>query len=106
MDQIKFGGTEKILSSCFPQHISPPYSSTPVGIFAETIDQPFNFISASRRYNPVASDLEEHLSNFLRHVGKPTELTEFAVPMIASSFLLDNYPPGAHSRWALSSPCR
>ena len=76
------------------------------GHFAETMDQPFNFISASRRYNPVASDLEDHLSNFLRHVKKPTELTEFAVPIIASSFLLDTYPPGAHSRWALSSPCR
>jgi hypothetical protein len=65
---------------------------------AKTVEQPFNFIKASRTYNPVAPDLEEHLSTFLKHINNSGELTEFAVPVISSSFLLDNYPPGAHSK--------
>jgi hypothetical protein len=69
--------------------------------FAETIDQPFNFIEAARKYNPVALDLDKHLSTLLKHIRNPSELTEFAVPIIASSFLLDNYPPGAHSECIL-----
>ncbi|KKY22693.1 putative patatin-like phospholipase [Phaeomoniella chlamydospora] len=54
------------------------------------------FSRASRAHNPVAPDLSDHLSTFLGHVKTPTQLIEFAVPMIASSFLLDNYPPDAH----------
>jgi hypothetical protein len=69
--------------------------------FAETIDRSFNFIEAARKYNPVALDLDKHLSTLLKHIRKPTELTEFAVSIIASSFLLDNYPPGAHSECIL-----
>lgn len=72
--------------------------------FAQTIQQPFNFIKASRTYNPVAPDFKQHISNFLRHVREPSKLTDFTVPIIASSFLFDNYPPGAHCKcilWAL-----
>jgi len=65
------------------------------------IEGPFDFIKASRVYNPVAPDLEEHLSHFLKHVRSPDKLTGFAAPVIASSLVLDNYPPGAHRR---SSP--
>ncbi|EXJ56219.1 uncharacterized protein A1O5_12675 [Cladophialophora psammophila CBS 110553] len=64
--------------------------------FAETMERPLNLIKASRAYNPVASDLGEHLSTFLKHIRKPIDLMEFGAPMIASSFLLDSYPPGAH----------
>lgn len=66
--------------------------------FTKTIDQPFKFIEASRTYNPVASDLHDHISTLLRCVRTHVGLTEFAVPVIASSFLLDNYPPEAHSK--------
>jgi len=75
------------------------------GHFAETNGQPFNFIRASRTCNPIAPDLEEHLSTFLKHARNPNELTKFVVPIIASSFFLDNYPPDAHSKWALSPLC-
>jgi hypothetical protein len=49
----------------------------------------------------VALDLDEHLFNFIKHVKAPDELTEFVVPVIASSLLLDNYPPDAHRKSAL-----
>lgn len=68
------------------------------GHFSETPSKPFDFIMTSRKQNSVAPDLAEHLSNFLKHIKSPKQLTEFAVPMIASSILLDNYPPDCHSK--------
>ena len=64
--------------------------------FARSLETPFDFIQSSRVYTHVASDLEEHFSNFLRHVTSSTQLTEFAAPTLASTLLLDNYPPNAH----------
>jgi hypothetical protein len=69
------------------------------GHFSESVDRSFNFIMASRLHNPVASDLDEHLSNLLKHITPSNQLTEFAVPMIASSLLLDSYPPEAHGKY-------
>jgi hypothetical protein len=65
--------------------------------FSQAFQKPFNFIKASRKQNPVAKDLAEHLSTFLKHIRSVRELIEFAVPVITSSILLDNYPPDTHS---------
>ena len=46
--------------------------------------------------NPVAKDLSEYLTNFLRLVKSLDELLEFAVSMISSSLLLDSYPSDAY----------
>ncbi|KAK1754174.1 patatin-like phospholipase-like protein [Echria macrotheca] len=62
----------------------------------ESIMEPFNFIKHARMYNPVATDLDEHISEFLTHIKSPDELNNFAAPVLASSFFLDCYPPGAH----------
>jgi hypothetical protein len=66
--------------------------------FASCRQTPFNFIKASRAFNPIAENLAEHLSNFLSQVSSLEMLTKFAAPSIASSFLLDNYPPDAHRK--------
>ena len=63
---------------------------------AVTPVEPFNFITASRIENPVPSSFQDHLVNFLRNIKTPPKLLEFAIPVIASSFLLDNYPPDMH----------
>ncbi|GJC91170.1 hypothetical protein ColLi_14008 [Colletotrichum liriopes] len=42
--------------------------------------------------NPVAADLQAHLARFLTHCDSVDALKRFAVPVIASSFLLDHYP--------------
>ena len=65
--------------------------------FTRTSEEPFNFITASRR-NPIAPDLGKHLSTFLELVRNSKQLTDFAVCTIASSFLLDTYPPEAHRK--------
>jgi hypothetical protein len=69
--------------------------------FSQSLKEPFNFIMASRNQNSIAEDLAEHISNLLKHIKSAKELMEFAVPVIASSFLLDNYPPESHSRQTL-----
>jgi hypothetical protein len=66
--------------------------------FSQTAEEPYNFIKASRVDNPFPLDLDEHLMNFLKHVKSPRELIEFAAPAIASSFLLDCYPPDSHRK--------
>ncbi|PSN58648.1 hypothetical protein BS50DRAFT_510039, partial [Corynespora cassiicola Philippines] len=65
--------------------------------FAECTNRPFDVIKASRLHNPVPPDLHEHLSNFLQYIKSSDRLIKFAAPMIASTILLDNYPPGAHA---------
>ncbi|KAI9765987.1 MAG: hypothetical protein M1840_006994 [Geoglossum simile] len=66
--------------------------------FARYSKEPFDFVKSSRLRNPVSPDLAEHLSNFLKsNIKSSRELMRFAVPMIASSFLLDNYPPDMHA---------
>ncbi|KIW28854.1 uncharacterized protein PV07_04717 [Cladophialophora immunda] len=64
--------------------------------FSEFPTQPFGFIQASRMQNPAALDLKTHLENLIRHCGTPEDLINFAAPVVASSFLLDSYPPDCH----------
>jgi hypothetical protein len=66
--------------------------------FSQTSEGLFDFIKASRKQNPIAKDLAEHFSIFLKHIKSAKELTEFTVPVIALSILLDNYPPDTHSK--------
>ena len=62
------------------------------------LTEPFHFIKGSRLLNPVATDLAQHLTNFVNQVESAHDLTAFAAETIASSFLLDHYPPGMHGR--------
>jgi hypothetical protein len=64
--------------------------------------EPFNFIKASRILNPVAANLAYHMTNFVNQVKSAKELRTFAAETIASSLLLDHYPPGMHGMCALS----
>ena len=66
------------------------------GCATEVPQEPFNFIRTSRLNNPVAVDLELHLAHFLRNFHSLDSLKSFALPMVASSFILDHYPPGMH----------
>ena len=72
--------------------------------FSDTLGEPFNLIKSCRAHNPQAIDLPDHLSTFLAYIKSPVELTTFAAPMIASSFFLDNYPPGAHCKFNSGIP--
>ncbi|KFY68439.1 hypothetical protein V496_01061 [Pseudogymnoascus sp. VKM F-4515 (FW-2607)] len=69
------------------------YSSNHLSV---TLTKPFNVIRASRTHNPPASDLTQHLANLLSKITDLDSLKNFAVPLVASSILLDSYPPNMH----------
>ncbi len=66
--------------------------------FSASSSEPFNFIKASRSHNPLAEDHAAHLANFLKSCDTAQDLTNFAVPVVASSLLIDSYPPDCHGK--------
>ncbi|KAI8710253.1 PNPLA domain-containing protein [Fusarium sp. LHS14.1] len=58
--------------------------------------EPFDFIKTTRVHYDVAPDLSRHISNVLEKLTSLSSLKQFAVPLIASSLLIDHYPPGMH----------
>lgn len=57
---------------------------------------PFDFIQASRKYNKIAPDLATHIINFVGLFDSKDEVRNIAIPLLASSFILDHYTPGMH----------
>jgi hypothetical protein len=72
--------------------------------FSDNINLLFDFIQASQARNPIVLDLGEHLFNFLKYIKVPNELIDFIAPIILTSLLLDNYPPGAYYKLVLYRP--
>ncbi|KAH6868994.1 acyl transferase/acyl hydrolase/lysophospholipase [Thelonectria olida] len=64
---------------------------------AQASAMPFDFIKISRLDRGTAPDLSLHLVNFLNQFRSLATLKQIAIPLIASSLLLDHYPPGMHS---------
>ena len=65
---------------------------------AATSSEPFDFILTSRVDNKVSPYLERHLVDFLQRMRSFDQLRHFAIPVIASSILLDSYTPNLHSK--------
>ncbi|KAH7303728.1 acyl transferase/acyl hydrolase/lysophospholipase [Stachybotrys elegans] len=63
---------------------------------SEISHEPFDWVRMSRFKREPAQDLNVHLTNFLTHFKSTDSLTQFGLPVIASSFLLDHYAPGMH----------
>lgn len=61
--------------------------------------EPFDYIKRSRDSNPIAKDMAQHLTTFLCHCDE-NNMTRFALRHIASSIILDQYPPGMHRKLA------
>ncbi|KPA36561.1 patatin phospholipase [Fusarium langsethiae] len=56
-----------------------------------------DFIRASRAQEPVACDLAYHIGHFLqKSFDLDASVSDFVVPAVASSLLLDHYSPGMH----------
>lgn len=64
-------------------------------------ETPFNFISASRIESPISSSFQDHLLHFLQSIHTPQLLLQFAIPTIASSLVVDSYPPDMHCKLAI-----
>ncbi|KAI1856697.1 uncharacterized protein JN550_013691 [Neoarthrinium moseri] len=57
---------------------------------------PLDLVRMSRMMNPVSPDLSSYLNAFLQEVKSSEDVEVFAIPMIISSFILDQYPPNMH----------
>ncbi|KAK8013547.1 acyl transferase/acyl hydrolase/lysophospholipase [Apiospora marii] len=57
---------------------------------------PLEVVAASRLKTPVAVDLKMHLMTFLKTMRNTEAVINWGIPIIASSFVLDHYPPGMH----------
>ncbi len=57
---------------------------------------PFDFVAASRAYNPVSAELRNHLTEFLKLMPSESLLHHVAAPLISSALMLDSHPPGMH----------
>jgi len=68
-------------------------------IFTQDPVATFDFFRSSREFNPVAQDFKHHLRTFMRmcldhHVPRAVGLS-----YVASTLLLDCFPPGMHRRY-------
>ncbi|KAK1991677.1 FabD/lysophospholipase-like protein [Colletotrichum falcatum] len=88
----------RLASSLFSANHLAAFLRYAVDKQADVVASPLDFLAVSRIDNPVAPDLETHLAGFLRGFRSLELLRTFAVPVIASSFLLDHYPPGMHRK--------
>lgn len=64
--------------------------------------QPIDLIKISRGGQPVAADLASHLVNALELADALDDTPASTAALISSSFLLDQYPAGAHRKSAAS----
>ena len=64
-----------------------------------TITRPFSFIRASRQQMEVPGDYQLHLTRFLKLCAQNRIPSESLAPYIASSILLNAYPPSMHRKF-------
>ena len=64
-------------------------------------NEPIDFIKMSRASNPVPEDMAVCFSQFLRTLRSMEKLRLFAIPVIASTIIFDQYPPGMHRKFPL-----
>lgn len=62
---------------------------------------PFDFVGAAREHHEVPASLSNHLSTFLELFHSTESMKTVAIPLLASSFILDQYPPGMHGKSVL-----
>ncbi|OAL56160.1 FabD/lysophospholipase-like protein, partial [Pyrenochaeta sp. DS3sAY3a] len=63
---------------------------------AGSITTRFNFVHASRRFNPVEDDFVHHLEDFLCLSSKLSIDEKSLLKYLASAIVLDSLPPGTH----------
>ena len=95
-DQVRSARADSLM--LFAGHHFAAFLGHTCSHFADGSTEPFNFIRTARLNNPPAADLKDHLANFLQKISTVAEMRS-AVSVVASSLLLDNYPPDMHREW-------
>lgn len=63
---------------------------------ARSVHEPFDFVCASRIYRPLPAGFGEQVSRFLRLAHENNFPDDVTVAVVASSLVLDAFPPGSH----------
>ncbi|KAH8432439.1 uncharacterized protein LDX57_010075 [Aspergillus melleus] len=59
----------------------------------------FNFFSESRRRNEIGTDYQRHIETFLAQAQRQRTSYDSIASFIATSILMDAYPPRMHRQW-------
>lgn len=86
--------SERVLFSA--QHLSWFFSRAVVHV-TEKAHEPFDFIKASRSLRPLHSRYADQMGKFLRLASCHDIDADIVTEMVASSIVLDAYPPATHS---------
>ncbi len=65
-------------------------------VFASDAQESLQLAKATRIHAPVSPEFPIHITELLVQLPRETSLWELAVPLVASTLLLDSCPPGMH----------
>ncbi|KAM5527445.1 hypothetical protein FOXYSP1_20317 [Fusarium oxysporum f. sp. phaseoli] len=82
--------------SIFSVHHLAHFLQYAASVALSVTTEPFSFVKVSRLHRGIAPDLSDHIRNFLGKFELLKTFQQVAVPLIASSLLLDHYSPGMH----------
>ena len=100
MDEMRQG--RQILGCLYSAEHTTRFFRMAVAHTAASMSRPFDFILASRKGNDVEPDFVPHLSRFMRS-GEDHQVSRDALmTFIASSIMLDAYPPKMHGKTILT----
>ncbi len=71
----------------------------------DSINQPFSFIRASREGNEITEDYSNHLLTFFKLGARCEVPYSSLISFVASSILMDAYPPNMHSESLMNGLC-
>jgi hypothetical protein len=110
---VRFGQLKELIwrqmdeVRCSRQSLGYLYSATHLSHFFQVavedtvLRRPFDYIRASRHGNELQADYKDYLASFLRLGAASGASYDDMAAYIASTILLDAYPPGMHRKFAL-----
>ena len=76
--------------------------SAALDIFASDAQDSLQLAKATRILAPLSPEFPIHITELMAQLPRETSLWDLAVPLVASTLLLDSCPPGMHRRSSLS----
>ena len=101
---MKCDGFDSPTIVCIQHCISIIFFKDAVKLIGQTIQEPFSFILSSREDNQVEVGYAQHLENFLQLRVEHNISLDVLSRYIASSILMDAYPPDMHSKLCIPTP--
>ncbi|OBS17023.1 hypothetical protein FPOA_12047 [Fusarium poae] len=82
--------------SIFSVHHLSHFLQYAASVALSSSTEPLSFVKISRLLRGVARDLSHHIKSFFEKFDSIKTFQQVAIPLVASSLLLDHYSPGMH----------